>query len=51
MGTLLFKAYYKYKLIILLILKQEKKRSLIGKVKIKKLINLYKDFYKIIKLI
>jgi len=39
MGTLLFKANYKYKLIILLIPKQAKKRSLVKKVKVKIFIN------------
>jgi len=47
---LLFKANYKYKLLLLLILKLVKK-SLKRKIKIIKFINLYKDFYKIIKLV
>jgi len=50
MGTLLFKANYKYKLIMLLILDKLKK-NLKRKGKVEELINLYKDFYKIVKLI
>ena len=41
---------YGYKLIILLILRQVKKISLEGKKRVKKLIDLYKNFYKIVKL-
>ena len=51
MGTLLFKANYNYKLVTSLTLKQAKKASLKKKEKAKKLINLYKIFYKTAKLI
>ena len=44
MGTSLFKANYSYKLVMLLILKQAKE-------KVKKFIDLYKNIYKIAKLV
>jgi len=50
MRTLLFKANYKYKLIIILILKLIKKNKF-KKNKVEKLINLYKNLYKIVKLV
>ena len=51
MGTLLFKANYSYKLIILLTLRQVIKIGQTAKERAKILINLYKNLYKIIKLI
>jgi len=51
MGTLLFKVNYGYKLIILLILREAKKISLERKKKSKKSIDLYKNLYKIVKLV
>jgi len=51
MGTLLFKANYSYKLIILLILRQIIKISEIAKERVEIFINLYKNLYKIIKLV
>jgi len=51
MGTLLFKANYSYKLIILLIPKQVIKISQIAKERAKILMNLYKNLYKIVKLV
>jgi len=51
MGTLLFKANYGYKPIILLILWQAMKISKIAKERVKTLINLYKNLYKTVKLI
>jgi len=51
MGTLLFKANYGYKLIILLILRQAIKISKIAKERVETLINLYKNLYKIVKLV
>jgi len=51
MGTLLFKANYSYKLITLLILRQVMKISKIAKERVETLINLYKNLYKIAKLV
>jgi len=51
MGTLLFKANYGYKLIILLILKQAIKISKTAKERAEILMNLYKNLYKITKLV
>jgi len=51
MGTLLFKANYGYKLIISLILRQVIKISKTAKERAKTLINLYKNLYKIAKLV
>jgi len=51
MGTLLFKANYSYKPIILLILQQVIKISKTAKERAKTLINLYKNLYKIVKLV
>jgi len=51
MGTLLFKANYGYKLITSLILQQVIKISETAKEKVKTLINLYKNLYKIAKLV
>ena len=48
---LLFKANYSYKLKILIILKQAKKISKIVKKRIEKLIQLYRNLYKLIKLV
>ena len=48
---LLFKINYRYKLKILLLPKQAKKSSKIAKEKVKTLINLYKDFQKLVKLV
>ena len=48
---LLFKINYSYKLKILLILRQAKKINKIVKEKIKKLIQLYKNLYKSVKLV
>ena len=46
-----FKANYGYKLKVLLILRQPKKIRKIVKEKIKKLIELYKNLYKSVKLV
>jgi len=51
MGTLLFKANYGYKLIILLILQQVIKISKTAKERVETFINLYKNLYKTAKLI
>jgi len=51
MGTLLFKANYGYKLIILLTLRQVIKISQIAKERVEILINLYKNLYKTVKLV
>jgi len=51
MGTLLFKANYGYEPIILLILWQAIKVSKTVKERVKTLINLYKNLYKIVKLV
>jgi len=50
-GTSLFKANYGYKPIILLILRQVIKTSKIAKGRVETLINLYKNLYKIAKLV
>ena len=47
----LFKANYSYKLKILLTLRQAKKTSKTVKKRIEKLIQLYKNFYKLVKLV
>jgi len=51
MGTSLFKANYSYKLITLLTLRQAIKISEIVKKRAETLINLYKNLYKIVKLV
>jgi len=51
MGTSLFKANYGYKLIISLILWQAIKISKTAKEKVEIFINLYKNLYKIAKLV
>jgi len=51
MGTSLFKANYRYKLTISLIPRQVIKISKIAKERAETLINLYKNLYKIIKLV
>jgi len=51
MGTLLFKANYGYKPIILLILRQIIKTSKIAKERAEIFINLYKNLYKTAKLV
>jgi len=51
MGTLLFRANYSYKLIISLILQQVIKISKIAKERVEIFINLYKNLYKIVKLV
>ena len=48
---LLFKAHYGYKLKILFILQQAKKINKTAKERIEKLIQLYKNLYKLVKLI
>ena len=48
---LLFKANYRYKLKTLLLLQQVKKSSKIAKERVKTLINLYKDFKELAKLV
>ena len=48
---LLFKANYGYKLKILIILRQVKKRSEIAEKRLETFINLYIDLYKLIKLV
>ena len=48
---LLFKINYSYKLKTLLILKQAKKISKIVKEKMEKLMQLYKNLYKLVKLV
>jgi len=51
MGTSLFKANYGYKLITLLIPQQVIKISETAKERVKTLINLHKNLYKIVKLV
>jgi len=51
MGTLLFKANYGYKPIILLILRQVIKISKIAEERAETLINLHKNIYKTVKLV
>jgi len=51
MGTLLFKANYSYKLIILLTPRQAIKISEIAKERVEIFINLYKNLYKTAKLV
>jgi len=51
MGTLLFKANYGYELIISLIPQQVIKISKTAKERVEMLINLYKNLYKIVKLV
>jgi len=51
MGTWLFKANYGYKSITLLILKQVIKMSKTAKERVEKLIELYKNLYKTVKLV
>jgi len=51
MGTLLFKANYGYKPMILLILQQVIKISKTAKERVETLINLYKNLYKTAKLV
>jgi len=51
MGTLLFKANYGYKPIILLTPQQATKTSKIARERAKTLINLYKNLYKTVKLV
>ena len=47
----LFKVNYSYKLKILLILRQAKKTSKIAKEKIEKFMQLYRNLYKLVKLV
>ena len=51
LGTLLFKVNYGYKLKILLMLRQAKKMSKTAKERMEKLIQLYKNLYKLVKLV
>ena len=51
MGILLFKANYSYKLLIILILRQVIKISQTAKERVEILMNLYKNLYKIVKLV